>query len=862
MKEKNPYIFPFLWIKGENKERVLTEIEKIQEAGIDEFVVESRTHPHFLEDAWWQDFHFILETAKRKGMRVWLLDDAHFPTGYANGAVAEHPELQKKYLNYNVLDVFSEGYLSTINLNLLKKPRRKWYDTKKPKSYDEAIEKNRILAVTAFPLVEGAMLSNQPINLLDYAQEEYLNFQFPKGNWRVFVVYETTENGGQKDYINMLDKASVRLLIETVYQPHFDHFEEYFGETFRGFFSDEPGFGNATGFAKDEIIGQKDMALPWSTTLSEQMQESGEKAQYLPLLWADTMEGFEKVVRLKYMNHITQLYSQNFSQQLGEWCRNRQVLYIGHIIEDNNMHARLGTGAGHYFRAMQGQDMAGIDVISGQVTIGGDETFRTNSSKNDGVFYQYCLPKLADSAALLDGEKDGRAFCELYGAYGWQLSIRNMKWILDSLLVRGINHFVPHAFSMDDFPDLDSPPHFYAQGNNPQYPLFKKLMHYAHRMSHLLNGGRLNTRIGILYHCEFEWLGNYQKMQEISKEFSQKQIDFLYISTDWLEKAKITPEGFEINGQLFEKLVIPATDYIPEALATFVKKVTPEQVIFVDRLPKGVVADQVEAVDFNQATCCSLTDLTQQLATYRMIAGDQQKIAVRHYQKEQQEVLLFHNEALNESLTVVPEISTDNYVYRYDGLTDCYTRIDSAEVEQEIAINPYELLVLIISEEEIRSQEPTTLDGAMKGTFKEAWQITLLDKGTPVATYTEKSPILAPVSEKYPHFSGSITYSNQFEARCGQKISLQMTRVFDGCEVYLNNRWVDTLIAPPYELDLSEQVIDGTNSLKIVVSTTADRGLQDQPLLLGMFEPMEPTGIVGEVTLSQKKIQKSVVISS
>ena len=50
-----------------------------------------------------------------------------------------------------------------------------------------------------------------------------------------------------------------------------------------------------------------------------------------------------------------------------------------------------------------------------------------------------------------------------------------MKWISDFLLVRGINHFVPHAFS-PDYPDPDCPPHFGAEGHDPQFDGFTHLM--------------------------------------------------------------------------------------------------------------------------------------------------------------------------------------------------------------------------------------------------------------------------------------------------------------------------------------------------------------------------------------------------
>jgi len=38
-------------------------------------------------------------------MKVWILDDSHFPTGYANGAIKErYPQYKKRYLKLHQLD--------------------------------------------------------------------------------------------------------------------------------------------------------------------------------------------------------------------------------------------------------------------------------------------------------------------------------------------------------------------------------------------------------------------------------------------------------------------------------------------------------------------------------------------------------------------------------------------------------------------------------------------------------------------------------------------------------------------------------------------------------------------------------------
>jgi len=79
--------------------------------------------------------------------------------------------------------------------------------------------------------------------------------------------------------------------------------------------------------------------------------------------------------------------------------------------------------------------------------------------------------------------------CEIYGAYGWGTGVRTMKYLTDHFLVRGVNVYVPHAFSPKEYPDPDCPPHFYAHGHNPQYRHFQRLMMYMNRVCNLISEG-------------------------------------------------------------------------------------------------------------------------------------------------------------------------------------------------------------------------------------------------------------------------------------------------------------------------------------------------------------------------------------
>ena len=106
------YIFPFLWMRGEEESVMREEMEKIYQCGIRAVCVEARPHPDFCGEGWWKDLDVILDEAKKRNMKVWILDDKHFPTGYANGLIeTKYPERKKQYINYTTADVFGDSQI-------------------------------------------------------------------------------------------------------------------------------------------------------------------------------------------------------------------------------------------------------------------------------------------------------------------------------------------------------------------------------------------------------------------------------------------------------------------------------------------------------------------------------------------------------------------------------------------------------------------------------------------------------------------------------------------------------------------------------------------------------------------------------
>lgn len=109
------HMLPFFWQHGEDEATLRHYVGVIQDANCQAFCVESRPHPDFCGPKWWADMDIILDEAKKRGMQVWILDDSHFPTGFANGAAEKAPAaLARRSVGYQ--DVTYHGRARKVNL--------------------------------------------------------------------------------------------------------------------------------------------------------------------------------------------------------------------------------------------------------------------------------------------------------------------------------------------------------------------------------------------------------------------------------------------------------------------------------------------------------------------------------------------------------------------------------------------------------------------------------------------------------------------------------------------------------------------------------------------------------------------------
>lgn len=870
------YIFPFLWMKGESRDVIGEEIDRIYDCGIRAVCIESRPHPDFLGEGWWEDMDFIVARAKEKGMKIWLLDDAHFPTGYANHLIPDkYPERKKVYINYNVQDVWGARTEMTMPVDCMMQPRTTWLDLGKPADHEER-SRNKPVSITAFPLVEDRRIDvKKAIDLMPYYADGKVIHKLPEGIWRIFTVYETRTDGGNPDYINIIDKDSVAVLLEAVYESHYQRYKEDFGTVFAGFFSDEPGMGNVQSFLMDDIIGKKQMPLPWNKDVPVMLKDrlGDHWAEKLAVLWTDSVDPEDAAqVRLAYMDVVTRLYAENFCGQIGRWCQERGVEYVGHVIEDNGEHARLGCGAGHFFRAMSGQHMAGIDSIGAQIMPGGADVSHMGFTEISGKFFHYVLGKMGASAGHLDPKKKGRTLCEACGAYGWKFGVRDMKWLLDYLMVQGVNYFVPHAFSMADYPDPDCPPHFYARGNNPQYRHFAELMKYTNRMCEILNGGKHGARTAVIYQAEAEWTGEYMDMADVAKTLSNHQIDFDFVPVDALEDMEKYDGSMSsdrkvmtLNGQNYELLLVPYSQYIPKALDDFMTANPEFDICFIGGYPQAVLSPyEAEGfADFAEKgrvlALEEMADYAQKKVPSLTLDREFAPMLVYDYEKDGKIYMLFNSDLYKDYDGDILIEGEKNFVL-YDGLKNTCSSVkgtyENGRTRLHLTLPVYQSCLLIEAAAVETAQYPETLPAAEEEALdlSSGWTISSCRSiEYPSFAQEERVEELKPYSEKYPEFSGYIRYEKEFETtRDLERAVLEAEYVYECMEVWLDGENLGKCICLPYRFELGS-VKAGKHTLRIEIATTLDREQQTfpKPPFQYIFEPMEPTGMFGHIALKK-----------
>lgn len=834
--------YPFFWLCGnETEEDIIKAIERVHRAGCSGFTVESRGFPDF-EVKWWQFAKVILNKAKELGMRVIFVDEESYcPAGHVFAMVnkPEYEHLRRASLLEQHVDVIG--------------PITADFVVGKTLCWNKTHHQDEVLGCYAYKRVgdKNDIDFESAIDLSGNIKNGILSCSLPEGNYRIIYVVDTKKFSevNKDDFIDILNPESTDVIIKYIYEKYEQLFSEHFGNTLMGFFSDEPFIGNGYvycgntghGAHEDTRVGHLGITMPVNPLVKQRLKAiyGEDYVKYIPSLWYDC--SVSSKFRNDYMNIIADLYSQSFSQRIGKWCKERGLLYIGHVLEDNNLHSRVGDGPGHYFRSQQGQSMPGIDIVLHQIMPGFADINLGAYGANlyDSEFYHYILGKLASSAAHTYPEYNKNAMCEVTIGYGWAEGSQLAKWLFDYLLVRGTNFFVPGSIR-PVFPDLVHAPHWGDNdGRDPQFDGYSKILDYTKKVLTALDNTQHKANAVILYHAQAEWMSgfDYTLMQSPAKVLYDNHIDFDILSDDLLEKIKVENGKIKLMEE-YDCLVVPYAKLMPEKLIDALYKLKEQgaDVIFTDGLPKNCE---------KTFTVVNLKDVANYFIGkgYTDLSIDGAHL-LRHYHAidaDGKNSYMFFNESINQVFDGVIKTGINGNYNVYDFMTDVHY---SGNGDIKIRLEPYQSC--IVAYEEDRGFDEyvnySTLDSKKVSAEFNVKCYSFEDMSKCVREFNTSD--LQPISASAPNFSGKIEYSAKINVKPGKKTFIKLGTVGENASLYLNGVDCGRAVCKPFIYDVTKAVKQGENHLFISVYTTLANDQRDP---VSMYVPIAPTGVSGDI---------------
>ncbi len=864
-------IIPLLWLKGrdeETEEVIRNEIRAMDLGGSRGFVIESRPHKDYLGEGWWRDLAICIDEAQRLGMEIWIFDEEYYPSGIAGGKVIEcNPEQYRM----RVMVHYQEFHDVENGPYQVKKTAGTWKHKAVQPSGVEDWE--TMLCVTARAVKDGGVKSE--LMVLEEGQIWHPGGKIRKAQWVIdYVGIVPSWSGRMYDQmVDYLNPEVTDVFIQLTYESTKQRFGDEFGHVIKGFFGDETSFENFGSY--DVLFGKETPSMPYTRNLIQEFKtrKGYDPTERLYLLWvAEPL--WDAELRYDYMDVMTNLFAEHFFGRCQKWCHDNGVQFIGHIIEDNQAHAHHGYGVGHFFKASKHFDMGGYDLVLRQMVPGyKKEELLTENWDTD--FFAWTIAVLARSSAHLELGTD-RVMCENFGAYGWTLGLRDMKWMIDWQTVRGTNVHVPHAFSME-FPDEDCPPHFYAQGHNPQWPYYPIWARYTNRCAMMLQDGKHKAPVAVLYTAESHWVGDKLSMDEVSRTLAEGQIDFDFISMDILlnqENCNFEEGALHVANEIFEGIIVPRisrmSGLIAERLLIYVE--SGGKVLFVDQVPKEdltgrSIANLSERLQSMTRTL-SLEDLPKscQLLGMKDVFCESICRHLRYYRvvRKEWDQYFVTNESLDEKISDWIHLKTI-----HAGVPELWNPLNGTISEAPlysktddgwsvfIQLEPFESVFVIFQEKKkgifhgSGNAVGLSLDRLSNAITKRdqdgsvqlferndakclelsgSWTIEIQETNKDEGTSSEIQLGDWTADSRWTDYSGTVVYKTSFDMPVSSFTHwfLNLGEIGEIAEVSLNGKSIGCSICPPYQYMFMEILLQKHNELVISVTNTLGNQVHDR----------------------------------
>ena len=459
---------PFwFWNDTLTEAELLRQIADFQAHGVEAFVIHARIGlPRscgWLSDELFRFMRIALAEARRRGMWVMLYDEGMYPSGAAGGLV-----------------VARDASFQTRGLVCGPVPDTGTVDTDR-----------KTVAVVTRKSGERVGIYEQKID----AVVRGLHYIGDEADPAVTL--------GEEEPVaaDLLNPRAVECFIELVYDRFYQELGEFFRNTVKAIFTDEPH-----PLSRSRNPG----ARPGSVAVLAHVNRhlGYDFMPHLPALWFDDEPDALKH-RRAYAEAIAVKLDETYYVPLSRWCERHGVALTGHPAEPDDI--------GH----LKHLHIPGQDIVWRHIE-------PHKASALEGA--PSTMAKAAASVAFHRGR--ARNLNEFAGAYGPELTFEELRWLASWLLIRGCDLLVPHAFyySMRGPRRYERPPD--VGPNNAWWPEYRAWADFTRRLCWL------NATFTPV--CDVAILGRATELPwRAAKACSERQIDFHYVEPADLAQAKV-----------------------------------------------------------------------------------------------------------------------------------------------------------------------------------------------------------------------------------------------------------------------------------------------------------------------------------
>ena len=364
---------------------------------------------------------------------------------------------------------------------------------------------------------------------------------------------------------SVIEPGATERFIELTHERIKKYCGRHFGKTIRFAFMDEPIFpfswpGKNLGWSSDfaEVFKARkgydilphakaiiDSDAPYASGLHEPLY-----AHRKPCTVTDEVAK----ARIDYYDVMSQLFVERFLNPIRDWCRKNGLKSGGHFGGEDQVEGNSLYGYGHILRDLRAMDCPGVDVIWRQL-------WPTNAVNMP-------FPRYASSSARQKGDKF--AVSETFAVYGASTSPLEMKWVVDHLLVRGINAFVisSTAYEKNEYDNR-----VFGKGVHT-WDFQKPFFDYCTRMSVRLSEGRPSVDTAVFFDIRGIWAGGQYRTEaadrhvEASHNLERAHVDHDFVDDDAIIGATVRDGRLVVGRMSYATVVLPTWKWMdPKAAA-------------------------------------------------------------------------------------------------------------------------------------------------------------------------------------------------------------------------------------------------------------------------------------------------------